>query len=262
VEDEPTHSKLHLFVNYLFVSLDGAAQGLAITHSSYLKGGDFYALFELLVGDCRLTCASGCGYDDDDDDDDDKENSGNENALDALYIDADPRLVEFVPPILPLTWLDLTGNKLGDDASAKILDISLSCGCLLEALDLSNNNIKAGTSVIKVLERFQRNRRGGIRLKQLLLRDNNLRLGVVTTLLDICSVKSDEGGLGLKVLSLRRNGFDGNEVGVKKSVRQLLGRGTSLVELDLGGNCFNMEGVNNVLFGLLENLNPTITLVS
>ena len=60
------------------------------------------------------------------------------------------------PPLLPLRWLDLANNKMGDAQSAKILDIVLSSSTI-ETLNLNGNNIKSGVKVAGVLERLRDN---------------------------------------------------------------------------------------------------------
>ncbi len=59
-------------------------------------------------------------------------------------------------PLSSLKVLDLSGNKLGDDLSALVLELvhDRDSGCRLEQLDLSGNRIGRGTNVVKVLRAY------------------------------------------------------------------------------------------------------------
>ena len=56
-------------------------------------------------------------------------------------------------PLSCLKVLDLSGNKLGDEVSASVLELvhDKDSGCNLEQLDLSGNRIGRGTNIVKVL---------------------------------------------------------------------------------------------------------------
>ena len=228
-------------------------RGLAVTNSHHLTDVDFYPLFNLLIGECKDCSCCESSSDDDDD-------GGVGGSSSYEY---DPKRIQFIPPALPLIWLDLSANKLSDKACAKILDVALSCGCSLESLDLSSNNIKGGSAFVKALSNFKASRKqlnvknGGIKLRQLLLANNSLKLAVAIAILDTLNC---DDGLELKILSLRSNQLSAHP-SITSSLRNLLKRRSGLIELDLGGNLFNTDTTKNILFGLLENLDPTISLL-
>jgi Leucine-rich repeat (LRR) protein len=60
-------------------------------------------------------------------------------------------------PLSTLKSLDLSGNGLGDELCAKLLGLihDKDSGCSLEQLDLSGNNVRDGTNVVKVLSGYR-----------------------------------------------------------------------------------------------------------
>ena len=222
-------------------------KGFAITNSSYLKGEKpFQPLFNMLGGEQLSSSASG------------------EDTSEL------PSPAPQLPPspMLPLTWLDLSGNGLGDARCAVMLDIALmSPMCILQALNLSRNGVGKGQAVAKSFEKYiamQKDAAAGksstspSTLKTLYLDSNGLRKTVVTAIMN--SIDATSKGLNLHTLSLADNGLT-EAKDLKQTIRSLLSRQTFLTELNLSKNAFGEEGLNHILFGLLENADPTLCIL-
>lgn len=163
-------------------------------------------------------------------------------------------------PLSSLTILDLSGNKLGDDIAALVLELvhDKDSGCNLEQLDLSGNRIGRGTNVVRVLrsytEYYRYNQKLGVKmvksgwkssLHTLLLADNDLFLGEAG--LEIFALLK-HNALCLRFLDLSNNGLEGDTYQLLAS--SLL-KNTSLCHLDLSSNKFSAPLVDL----LLEHLN-------
>lgn len=102
-----------------------------------------------------------------------------------------------------LRTLDLSGNNLGDDASARVLEMVLlpSSSHNIECLDLSRNGIKGGHSVKRTLEECQSSKS---KLKVLNMSRNGLGVGDVasTIVYSLSDVLSDLTSLDLSSNSL------------------------------------------------------------
>lgn len=102
-----------------------------------------------------------------------------------------------------LRTLDLSGNNLGDDASARVLEMVLlpSSSHNIECLDLSRNEIKGGHSVKSTLEECQSSKP---KLKVLNMSSNGLGAGDVasTIVYSLSDVLSDLTSLDLSSNSL------------------------------------------------------------
>ncbi len=102
-----------------------------------------------------------------------------------------------------LRTLDLSGNNLGDDASARVLEMVLlpSSSHSIECLDLSRNGIKGGHSVKRALEEYQSSKP---KLKVLNMSSNGLGAGDVASAIvySLADVLSDLTSLDLSSNSL------------------------------------------------------------
>ena len=249
-------------------------QGLGVLNSSHLKGEDFDMLFSLLGGDS----------------DDSKGNLGEvfvdeidgleKCLLDQGFVEEEEVRegrestssltgeVNLRPPVLPLSWLDLSGNKLGDSSCADLLKVALGGNSCLVSLDLSGNNINKGvefSNILKLYSNSTMNRRkrrdGGDRgslrsrslLSTLILDSNYLKQSVAIQILE--SVSSDM--LNLELLSLANNGLTDRK-NFKDVVKDVLERETKLAELNLSKNAFGKVTLDEMLFGLLLNKSPSV----
>ena len=146
-------------------------------------------------------------------------------------------------PLSSLKVLDLSGNKLGDDLSALVLELvhDRDSGCRLEQLDLSGNRIGRGTNVVKVLraytEYYRYNQKLGVKmirkswkssLHTLILAENDLFLGQAG--LEIFALLTKHNALCLRYLDLSNNGLEGDTYQLLAS--SLL-KNTSLCHLNL-----------------------------
>jgi hypothetical protein len=180
-----------------------------------------------------------------------------------------------------LKVLDLSGNKLGDDLSALVLELvhDRDSGCRLEQLDLSGNRIGRGTNVVKVLraytEYYRYNQKLGVKmirkswkssLHTLILAENDLFLGQAG--LEIFALLK-HNALCLRYLDLSNNGLEGDTYQLLAS--SLL-KNTSLCHLNLSWNKFSsplidliLESINSpdaesgLSFLLFENNSPPLT---
>jgi hypothetical protein len=183
-------------------------------------------------------------------------------------------------PLSSLKVLDLSGNKLGDEAAASVLELvhDKDSGCSLEQLDLSGNRIGRGTNVVRVLrsytEYYRYNQKLGVKMNRsswkstlhtLVLAENDLFLGQAG--LEIFALLK-YNALCLRYLDLSNNGLEGDTYQLLAS--SLL-KNTSLCHLNLSGNKFRsplidliLEPINNadaesgLSFLLLENNTPPL----
>ena len=179
-----------------------------------------------------------------------------------------------------LKVLDLSGNKLGDEICALVLERchDRDSGCSLEQLDLSGNRIGRGISVVKVLrsytEYYRYNQKQGVKmvrsswkssLHTLLLSENDLFLGQAG--LEIFDLLK-HNALCLRFLDMSSNGLEGENYQLLAS--SVL-KNTSLCHLNLSGNKFSPPLVDMILdhlaskgsgcgvsFLLIENNSPPL----
>lgn len=184
-------------------------------------------------------------------------------------------------PLSSLTILDLSGNKLGDEMAARVLELvhGKDSGCNLEQLDLSGNRIGRGTNMVRVFrsytEYYRYNQKVGAKmvksgwkssLHTLILADNDLFLGQAG--LEIFALLK-HNALFLRFLDLSNNGLEGDTYQLLAS--SLL-KNTSLCHLDLSSNKFSPSVLDHILnqlngvdaesslsFLLLENNTPLLT---
>ena len=155
-----------------------------------------------------------------------------------------------------LKALDLSGNKLGDDACSTVLELvhDKDSGCQLEQLDLAGNRIGRGTNVVKVLrsytEYYRYNQTVGVKmvrkswkssLHTLILAENDLFLGQAG--LEILAMLK-HNALCLRCLDLSNNGLEGENY--QLLVSSLL-KNTSLCHLNLSGNKFSSPLMDLIL---------------
>jgi len=186
-------------------------------------------------------------------------------------------------PLSALAMLDLSGNEMGDELAAKVLELvhQKDSGCNVEQLDLSGNRIGRGTNVVRVLiayaEYYRYDRKFGSpsspsplgwksTLHTLVLADNDLFLGRCA--LEICALLRRDT-LCLRFLDLSNNGLEGDPYQVL--VSSIL-ENTSLVHLNLSRNKFSPslvdllvdrinspDAVSRLSFLSLEYNSPPIT---
>ena len=184
-------------------------------------------------------------------------------------------------PLSTLKILDLTGNNLGDEAAAMVLELvhDKHSGCSIEQLDLTGNRIGRGTNVVRVLraytEYYRYNQKVGVKmlrkswqssLHTLILAGNDLFLGQAG--LEIFALLK-HNALCLRYLDLSNNGLESDSYQLLASC---LLKNTSLCHLNLSENKFNpalidliLDNLNNrdaesgLSFLLFENNNPTLT---
>lgn len=160
------------------------------------------------------------------------------------------------PPLVSLKILDLSGNKLGDEAAAMVLELvhDKDSGCSLEQLDLSGNRIGRGTNVIRVLcaytEYYRYNQTVGVKmlrkswkstLHTLILSENDLFLGQGA--LEIFALLK-HNALCLRYLDLSSNSLEGDSYQLLAS--SLL-KNTALCHLNLSGNKFSPNQIDLIL---------------
>jgi hypothetical protein len=160
------------------------------------------------------------------------------------------------PPLSSLKILDLSGNKLGDEAAAMVLELvhDKDSGCCLEQLDLSGNRIGRGTNVIRVLcaytEYYRYNQTVGVKmlrkswkstLHTLILAENDLFLGQGA--LEIFALLK-HNALCLRYLDLSSNSLEGDSYQLLAS--SLL-KNTALCHLNLSGNKFSPSLIDMIL---------------
>jgi len=184
-------------------------------------------------------------------------------------------------PLSTLKILDLTGNKLGDEAVAMVLELvhDKYSGCSIEQLDLTGNRIGRGTNVVRVLraytEYYRYNQKVGVKmlrkswqssLHTLILAGNDLFLGQAG--LEIFALLK-HNALCLRYLDLSNNGLESDSYQLLTSC---LLKNTSLCHLNLSENKFNpalidliFENLNKrdaesgLPFLLFENNSPPLT---
>jgi hypothetical protein len=184
-------------------------------------------------------------------------------------------------PLSSLLILDLSGNEMGDELAAKVLELvhGKDSGCNLEQLDLSGNRVGRGINLVRVLTsyaeyyRYDRKfgegaRRSGWKstLHTLVLADNDLFLGQAA--LEICALLKRDA-LCLRFLDLSNNGLEGDAY---QFLASSLVKNTSLCHLDLSRNKFSPSLIDSMLerinapnvesslsFLVLENNSPPIT---
>jgi Leucine Rich repeat len=158
-------------------------------------------------------------------------------------------------PLSTLKSLDLSGNRLGDDLCAKLLGLihDKDSDCCLEQLDLSGNNIKDGTNIVKVLTGYVQYHRadllGGGRkvwtapLKTLRLSSNELYRGKAW--FEIFLMLKNNA-LALKVLDLADN-----SISLEEDESEILGSSllsnTFMCQLDLSRNKFSAASIDKLL---------------
>jgi hypothetical protein len=183
-------------------------------------------------------------------------------------------------PLSSLKILDLSGNKMGDEAAAIVLELvhDKDSGCSLEQLDLSGNRIGRGTNVIRVLcaytEYYRYNQTVGVKMMRkgwkstlhtLVLAENDLFLGQAA--LEILALLK-HNALCLRYLDLSSNSLEGDTYQLLAS--SLL-KNTALCYLNLSGNKFSSALIDLILdhlnaadaqsclsFLLLENNTPAL----
>jgi hypothetical protein len=183
-------------------------------------------------------------------------------------------------PLASLKVLDLSGNKLGDEAAGLILELlhEKDSGCCVEKLDLSGNRIGRGANVVRVLKsyieyyRYDQLQGASTRnswkssLHTLNLAENDLFLGQVA--LEIFGLLQNNA-LGLKYLDLSNNGLEGDPY---QLIAGSLPKNAALAHLNLSGNKFSLPLVDYILhhltdvngesglsFFLMENNSPELT---
>jgi len=182
-------------------------------------------------------------------------------------------------PLSMLKILDLTGNNLGDEGAAMVLELvhDKYSGCSIEQLDLTGNGIGRGTNVVRVLqsytEYYRYNQKVGVKmmrnswqssLSTLILASNDLFLGQAG--LEIFALLKHDA-LCLRYLDLSDNGLRGDQLLVS-----CLLKNTSLCHLNLSDNKFdtsllelilnqlnNRDAESSLSFLLFDNNSPPLT---
>ena len=164
-------------------------------------------------------------------------------------------------PLSSLKILDLSGNKLGDEASARILELlhEKDSGCQVEKLDLSGNRIGRGERTIQVFQSYTdyyryrqkqgtTNTKGGwtSSLTTLNLGDNDLFLGQLA--IEILALLQNNA-LCLTSLDLSNNGLEGDAY---QLVAATLPKNNTLSHLNLSGNKFSSPLVDFILHHLAD----------
>ena len=159
-------------------------------------------------------------------------------------------------PLSCLKVLDLSGNKLGDEVSASVLELvhDKDSGCNLEQLDLSGNRIGRGTNIVKVLQVYTEYYRYNQKLGQtrdrkswksslhtLALAENDLFLGQAA--LEIFALLK-HNALCLRYLDLSNNGLEGDTYQLLAST---ILKNTALCHLDLSWNKFSSPLIDLIL---------------
>lgn len=212
------------------IQKQGSFRLLGIRNSPHLKRKVMFSLFHLLAG----TSAPGSG--------------------------------PTVWPLACLLCLDLSGNNLDDSACSEVLKIvhSKESRCRVEQLDLSRNAIRKGDHVVDVLRTYIKNNRfnesAGVKMTKswrsslhtLNLASNQLSDGsLAIELIDM--MKND--ALSLKTLDLSSNdlNFEGRQYQFTAVMCGTLSKNSTLRELNLSGNNFDCETMDN----LIERLRKT-----
>jgi len=163
-------------------------------------------------------------------------------------------------PLASLKVLDLSGNKLGDEASALVLELlhEKDSGCSVEKLDLSGNKIGRGANVVRVLKsyieyyRYDQLQGTSTRnswkssLHTLNLAENDLFLGQVA--LEIFGLLQNNA-LSLKYLDLSNNGLEGDPYQI---IAGSLPKNTALSHLNLSGNKFSSPLIDYIFHHLTD----------
>eukprot|EP00980_Cylindrotheca_fusiformis_P029823 scaffold23911_cov127-Cylindrotheca_fusiformis.AAC.3 len=163
-------------------------------------------------------------------------------------------------PLASLKVLDLSGNKLGDEAAGMILELlhEKDSGCCVERLDLSGNRIGRGSMVIRALKsyieyyRYDQLQGASTRnswkssLHTLNLAENDLFLGQVA--LEIFGFLQNNA-LSLAHLDLSNNGLEGDTY---QLIAGSLPKNTALSHLNLSGNKFSLPLIDYILLHLTE----------
>jgi len=163
-------------------------------------------------------------------------------------------------PLSSLKALDLSGNQLGDDLCALVLELchDRDSGCHLEELDLSGNRIATGTGILKVLSGYVQyhrpeqltgrkvpRKRWKSSLHTLRLASNGLHLGKawleIVALLKNNALELKELDLSSNKLSLDQNDYD-SEVLVSSLLKN-----TFLCHMNLAKNSFSSTSIDDVL---------------
>jgi hypothetical protein len=167
-------------------------------------------------------------------------------------------------PLSSLKSLDLSGNHLGDDLCASILELvhDMDAGCSIEELDLSGNRILTGTSSIKVLRQYvefhRYNQTTGMKahrptwrspLRTLNLASNGLHMG--NAWLEIVMLLKHDA-LELKVLDLSDNGLsvEYSEYEYIDLLTSTLMKNTVLCQLNLSRNSFSAAATDHIIGNL------------
>jgi len=184
-------------------------------------------------------------------------------------------------PLSTLKILDLSGNNLGDEAAAMVLELvhDKYSGCNIEQLDLRGNRIRRGTNVVRVLraytEHYRYNQKVGVKmlrngwrssLHTLILADNDLYQGQAG--LEIFALLK-HNALCLRYLDLSNNGLESDSFQLLASC---VLKNTSLCHLNLSKNKFNLalidlifdqlndrDAESGLSFLLFENNSPPLT---
>lgn len=169
-------------------------------------------------------------------------------------------------PLSTLKVLDLSGNQLGDDLCADILQLvhDKDSGCALEQLDLSGNRILAGISVLKVLrgyvEHYRYPQHAGRKtikkgwkssLRTLYLSNNGLHVGKAW--LELVGLLKNNA-LELETLDISSNGLvlEDHEVEFAEVLLSALLKNTCLQALDMSSSTFSDWAINYMLQGLWD----------
>ena len=162
-------------------------------------------------------------------------------------------------PLATLRILDLSGNNLGDDACAFILDVihNRHSHCSLEQLDLSTNSIRQGKNVTKSLRSYielhRYNQSAGVKvtkrtwrsmLHTLNLSSNQLFSGGLA--LEIIAFLKNNA-LTLKSLDISNNGLDAENYQFTEVLCGALNKNTLLRALNLSRNNFTPAFLDTVL---------------
>jgi len=171
-------------------------------------------------------------------------------------------------PLSTLRSLDLSGNGLGDDLSAIVLEIvhEKTSGCQIEEIDLSGNRIGAGAQVLSVLSTYAQTHRssklsgvkvrGGIwkaPLHTLRLSMNGLSKGTawleIVAMLKRDTLELKALDLSSNKLALKEDDYDSDII-----VSSLL-KSSSLQVLNLSGNEFHTRTIDDMLGQLANSSN-------
>ena len=165
-------------------------------------------------------------------------------------------------PLTTLKALDLSGNELGDNLCASVLEIvhNRSSGCNLEELDLSSNCIHSATNVLRVLRTYCNDRISGVGshgrgwrapLRKLRLASNGLHISKVWLELIILV---QNNGLELTSLDLSSNGLilGENESQFATILVRTLTSNSFLHLLDLSNNMFGSTILDFIVRELSE----------